>query len=655
MAKETAVEAEDYDAAKRLKAAQQELQALGGQLANLEVCKRRAVRDENYDRAKLLKHEISALRRHIDTALQQHAITASASEHHTVTVPIAPARIEERQKPNTPSLPLDEFSSAPPGPIHGQVPSLQESSASLHESSCRAGPGSVILESPTELPLDSDSKADKEFHMSSTSGLSILPPNQRQNSASPPGLQVKTLQTKDQDEPGDSLCGRHTLGCIPGVQRSEISSPTDAAFSVDAAQPSALEGVPNSIELPAPEPFQADMGSDIDVASISALFGDYLARCLFSKNWTLREAALAKARLLVDAGNWEQIEDLERLCDVARIGVHDKIAQVYLTSLALLDDAAHKLAACGFKRADAFPVLEPAIAAVVAKLGDNQPRLREKAVDALTSLAHCRVVGADRVAEKVMRSLERRCPPHKNKWRPIATRLEFLKRLALDFGVGNRDAVKKSPHTLNLEAIVAFVEAHGCASHTFEEVRVAAKELIVVVFVTASTSDRTRLLDPFLDKLRPKQAQEYRVAIERSVNERHRHLNPSDQTYAKAQLQETLHAGPYKVAQPGEAGPAPAQPLESELYPFQPFTAAPSPPNVTDSSPRPKFRGDGDDEQNSCVSCDTLHLQINAFTCRSQRSDDPEEERFRDQIMKQLEEKAFSVNAGVLHFAHDSA
>jgi hypothetical protein len=35
---------------------------------------------------------------------------------------------------------------------------------------------------------------------------------------------------------------------------------------------------------------------------------------------------------------------------------------------------------------------------------------------------------------------------------------------------------------------------------------------------------------------------------------------------------------------------------------------------------------------------------------RSQRSDDPEEERFRDQIMKQLEEKAFSANPCVLAF-----
>ncbi|EGB02241.1 hypothetical protein AURANDRAFT_69064, partial [Aureococcus anophagefferens] len=57
IAKQTAIEAEDYDAAKRIKAAEQELQALGGQLAQLEISKRVAVRDEDYDRAKLLKHE----------------------------------------------------------------------------------------------------------------------------------------------------------------------------------------------------------------------------------------------------------------------------------------------------------------------------------------------------------------------------------------------------------------------------------------------------------------------------------------------------------------------------------------------------------------------------------------------------------------------
>lgn len=46
---------QDYDTAKLLKEAETQLKSLGQQLAQLEVAKRQAVEDEDYDRAKMLK------------------------------------------------------------------------------------------------------------------------------------------------------------------------------------------------------------------------------------------------------------------------------------------------------------------------------------------------------------------------------------------------------------------------------------------------------------------------------------------------------------------------------------------------------------------------------------------------------------------------
>lgn len=46
---------QDYDTAKLLKEAETQLKSLGQQLAKLEVAKRAAVEDEDYDRAKMLK------------------------------------------------------------------------------------------------------------------------------------------------------------------------------------------------------------------------------------------------------------------------------------------------------------------------------------------------------------------------------------------------------------------------------------------------------------------------------------------------------------------------------------------------------------------------------------------------------------------------
>jgi len=570
-----------------------------------------AVRDEDYDRAKLLKHEVSGLRRHIEMALEQHAIRTPVVEPHDVP---SSATSEHLKKPDPATVLMpDEFASSQDS-SHGAVPFGNPFPR-------MAVPTAMAIGSPVPpLSVDGDAELEAEFDASPQASASPLGLCGMQ-SPEPP---VKLPENHDQELDYTNLASEFSsLKSSPSASKAaDVNNVVDS--SVGDAPRTALGGVPNSAELPEPEPFAADLGSDVDINSITALIGDYRARCLFSKNWTLREAALAKARVLVDEGHWEQIKDIERLCDIVRIGVHDKIAQVYLTSLALLDDVAHKLAARGLKRADAFPVLEPAIAAVVAKLGDNQPRLREKAVDELLSLSHCRVVGADRVAEKVMRSLARKRPPHNNKWRPIATRLEFLKRLVFDFGVESRDVAKRGPHALVLESIVAFVEAHGCASHTFEEVRTAAKDLIVVIFVTASDADRARLLDPFLEKLRPKQAEEYRSAIDRGgLHDRAHSPNLKDQIFYEGT--------------PRANGPAPAQPLNldgSAITPIALTVKAPSTGLASNTSPRRNFssiRGEGDDE--------------------SQRSDDPEEERFRDQIMKQLEEKAFSVQEAyeILH------
>lgn len=543
-AKEAAIEAEDYDAAKRLKTAEMQLRALGGQLAQLEVAKRRAVRDEDYDRAKLLKDEILALRRRVSEALQECAIVA-----------ITQSRFEEQQ-PSPPSPPMLEDSMT--------IKSFAANDVLSKSSKPSSTPSSLEMTAPSqlrELPHTTvlpPSMLDEDENDQLGSLEDILAPvsssitGELQLLTHSPEPLSKTPQVTDERGALDGAFDHSQSDAVSSLRSEDVlqnahlaGSDFGSAMKVEPHALNALSSVPNAAELPVPEPFASDMGGDTDIAAVIALLGDYRARCLFSKNWALREAALAKTRILLHKDNWERFEDLEQLCDVAQLGVHDKIAQVYLTALALLDDVAHKFAARGFKRTEAFPALEPALAAVVTKLGDNQPRLRDKAVDALTSLSRCRVVGADRVAEKVMRSLDKRRPPH-NKWRPIATRLEFLKCLACEFGVENRDASRKGSHALVLESVIAFVETHGCASHTFEEVRTAAKDLVVDVFATVSDADRERLLDPFLNKLRPKQAEEYRIAVDRGLS---RHINNLNNDRSNSILR-TLKAAPAPKAAP---------------------------------------------------------------------------------------------------------
>lgn len=72
---------------------------------------------------------------------------------------------------------------------------------------------------------------------------------------------------------------------------------------------------------------------------IKALFGEYRSRCLFSKAWILREAALMKIHMMLQSQFQDDIaRSLPAFCAVIKVGVDDKMQQVLSTMVGLLDD-----------------------------------------------------------------------------------------------------------------------------------------------------------------------------------------------------------------------------------------------------------------------------------------------------------------------------
>lgn len=68
---------QDYDTAKLLKEAETQLKSLGQQLAQLEVAKRQAVEDEDYDRAKMLKVRKATTFQALTTRTRKPSVTRS--------------------------------------------------------------------------------------------------------------------------------------------------------------------------------------------------------------------------------------------------------------------------------------------------------------------------------------------------------------------------------------------------------------------------------------------------------------------------------------------------------------------------------------------------------------------------------------------------
>ena len=85
-----------------------------------------------------------------------------------------------------------------------------------------------------------------------------------------------------------------------------------------------------------------------DSSGLTALVGDYVVRCLYSKTWALRDAAVTKIKMLLvsqftrDPGT---AAVLSAIAAVLKSGLDDKIAQVFFSSASLLDETLNAIKA----------------------------------------------------------------------------------------------------------------------------------------------------------------------------------------------------------------------------------------------------------------------------------------------------------------------
>lgn len=99
-----------------------------------------------------------------------------------------------------------------------------------------------------------------------------------------------------------------------------------------------LEGVPNCYDLQTPEALTLKAREFCDQSGINKIFGEYRARCLYSRVWQLREAAITKAQMMLKDELGGDISGcLSALCGILRLGAEDKIQQVLFNSLTLME------------------------------------------------------------------------------------------------------------------------------------------------------------------------------------------------------------------------------------------------------------------------------------------------------------------------------
>lgn len=234
---------------------------------------------------------------------------------------------------------------------------------------------------------------------------------------------------------------------------------------------------------------------------ISTLIGDYRARALMSKVWTLRAAAMNKTFMMLSQFQTDPgiSSCYPALMHIVRIGLEDKMQQVFLDSLTLLEKVTDLCKATKLPRSTVGPVIDPIIAILIEKQSDTNFRIKDGAKKATELMMHSPIVGPSFISSHALKPLNSK---QQANWKVLLARLKILSDLVSEFGLGSNVG-------LSTESVMNFCKNHNAFSHGNGEVRDATKELTKFVQKIVGTP----ALDSYLGELRQKQLDEYFAAF----------------------------------------------------------------------------------------------------------------------------------------------
>jgi hypothetical protein len=247
-------------------------------------------------------------------------------------------------------------------------------------------------------------------------------------------------------------------------------------------------GVLNFEELPRPAPVPS--GLLVEFESVAEVFGEYVVGCLISRDWKLREAGLGKVDFEVRSNSILTLKLLvSGLLPLLQKGVEDKIAQVFVAALSLLNTVLPQTVV--FRRAELHTGVEGLVERLLERTGDSSKKIAELAGATLVALAQN--FGWEREVTglnlRLLRSKLGKLPP-----KAVVGRVAVLARsLAGEEGLEG--------------AVAVGIE---CLKHAAAEVRAVAIALLKTCKEGCGMGGKAggrfrELLEPWLGELRPPQ------------------------------------------------------------------------------------------------------------------------------------------------------
>jgi centrosomal protein CEP104 len=471
--KARAVEEEDYDLAKVLKQRIQDLTELGTELAQLEASKKEAVMSEDYDTAKMLKLKIDGLR-------------ARAANPQAVQQPPPPP---------------------PPAQVYHQPAYSQQGRQEQHHhadsSNADAGHGSAPPPEPHHQhhEAEQDQAPKRQPAQRAQAGNFDERPAMAQN--------PKTL---------DELIEQGETGGIVVA-----SKPAPKGKSAPPMEPTSLPTWENKMstlvtQIAGGDPAETLVGQKLaEYKDYVNAFGGYVTACLFSKRWQLRDGAL-KAIVspegfgTLTSGNrsggnpTNVVGTLLQYLNAKGYGLQDAIGNVFFTSADVLRKVVCEEISPDVPLSSVTATVTLLLPELLLKAGDNNPRMREQSSAVLMMIGANHAVGYAPVSAAALNEPESGGAGKK----PLSHRVP-LARIHIVTSILEKAGLnrKESRSGLTSEGIMTKLVIPNL-SHASNEVREAAMNLVVTLHQYTTPS----ALASYISEMKPQQQQYIQEKLE---------------------------------------------------------------------------------------------------------------------------------------------
>lgn len=429
--KAVAVAAEDYDEAKRLKIAVEELYASGAKIAELEEKKTIAVAEEDYDLAKSLKIELERMRHRAflgaskasdessnfgdklnskfaqGPIVQKGSSMKSASGEEEISA-FSPAT---SRKDVQDSMRVHKTKSQEEDPTESrksmQANSLSVSECVSHDEKPVQGRGNYDLSSIDDTSDSAESILSEISHSRIISENNITKENHNLDTKSSQKKQSLNKQIRSgREKVLNTDRGEEHFNEIHQVQATKTPTPELAIADSDLVG-SAPQGFPK--DLPSPDPPNPEILKEL--SPLCNLAGQYVAICFRSKSWQLREAALYYLAQQLKNGGLPELKGnydaLKTLSGTINSGMKDRLPGVTIAAMELLCAIAETAQSRDFTSRDLHAAIADLIPLVAGKAANASIRIRNKAIECLVYLSKIKFVALKSFAPIFIRPIKR--------------------------------------------------------------------------------------------------------------------------------------------------------------------------------------------------------------------------------------------------------